>query len=450
VKASALSDALLAVVSEKTGYPADMLELSMDMEADLGIDSIKRVEILGAMRAKFPELPAFKAEELAELRTLQQIVDYMNVQVGGDTNPAPAPSAPVTQASATVAVPVPVTAPQNGSGVSGNELADALLVVVSEKTGYPADMLDMSMDMEADLGIDSIKRVEILGAMRAKFPELPAFKAEELAELRTLQQIVDYMSAQVEVQPNRFFKVAGDIPRSPVALKILPRPDFLDFDVPENAVCVITDDGSPLTADLVHEMKARGWQVVVISFPATLFPPSSGMEVRQIRLLDWSEEQLKGVVDLISSQYGSIQAFIHLNPTSKRFSRNGDIFLEQEKIIIKSIFLLAKYLKPALTAPTGRRSFMTVARLDGMLGIDGHIGAIASGLFGLTKSLNLEWESVHCRAVDLAPDIPPGDAARHIVAELHDPNRLVVEVAYGSAGRVTLVAEQKEAYVTQF
>jgi hypothetical protein len=52
--------------------------------------------------------------------------------------------------------------------------------------------------------------------------------------------------------------------------------------------------------------------------------------------------------------------------------------------------------------------------------------------------------------VDLAPDIPPGDAARHIVAELHDPNRLVVEVAYGSAGRVTLVAEQKEAYVTQF
>src|SRR5207244_2039671 len=63
--------------SEKTGYPAEMLEMSMDMEADLGIDSIKRVEILGAMRDEFPKLPQFSPEELAELRTLQQIVDYM-------------------------------------------------------------------------------------------------------------------------------------------------------------------------------------------------------------------------------------------------------------------------------------------------------------------------------------------------------------------------------------
>ncbi|WP_299496162.1 beta-ketoacyl synthase N-terminal-like domain-containing protein, partial [uncultured Shewanella sp.] len=47
---SAISDELektmLAVVAEKTGYPTEMLALDMDMEADLGIDSIKRVEIL--------------------------------------------------------------------------------------------------------------------------------------------------------------------------------------------------------------------------------------------------------------------------------------------------------------------------------------------------------------------------------------------------------------------
>ena len=42
---------MLVVVSEKTGLPhVEMLELSMDMESDLGIDSIKRVEILGAMQ----------------------------------------------------------------------------------------------------------------------------------------------------------------------------------------------------------------------------------------------------------------------------------------------------------------------------------------------------------------------------------------------------------------
>ena len=48
-----------------------MLELGMDMEADLGIDSIKRVEILGAMQEQYPELPTIEAEDLAILRTLE-------------------------------------------------------------------------------------------------------------------------------------------------------------------------------------------------------------------------------------------------------------------------------------------------------------------------------------------------------------------------------------------
>ena len=66
---------LLAIVSEKTGYPADMLGLDMEMEAELGIDSIKQVEILAALQAKFPGAPEIAASELARLRTLQDVVD---------------------------------------------------------------------------------------------------------------------------------------------------------------------------------------------------------------------------------------------------------------------------------------------------------------------------------------------------------------------------------------
>ncbi|MBL4657530.1 MAG: acyltransferase domain-containing protein, partial [Flavobacteriales bacterium] len=47
VDRSSIESSLLAVIAEKTGYPSEMLELTMDMEADLGIDSIKRVEIFG-------------------------------------------------------------------------------------------------------------------------------------------------------------------------------------------------------------------------------------------------------------------------------------------------------------------------------------------------------------------------------------------------------------------
>jgi hypothetical protein len=43
---------MLEVVSQLTGYPTEMLGLDMDIEAELGIDSIKRVEILSTLEEK--------------------------------------------------------------------------------------------------------------------------------------------------------------------------------------------------------------------------------------------------------------------------------------------------------------------------------------------------------------------------------------------------------------
>ena len=45
---------LVETVAEKTGYPAEMLELEMRLDADLGIDSIKRVEIFSAIQDRLP------------------------------------------------------------------------------------------------------------------------------------------------------------------------------------------------------------------------------------------------------------------------------------------------------------------------------------------------------------------------------------------------------------
>ena len=82
-----LRKTLLEVVSEKTGYPSEMLEMDMDMEADLGIDSIKRVEIMGGLMEQFPDLPQPKLEELAEveLRTLSQVVDFIKELASPET-----------------------------------------------------------------------------------------------------------------------------------------------------------------------------------------------------------------------------------------------------------------------------------------------------------------------------------------------------------------------------
>jgi len=183
---------LLEVVSDKTGYPSDMLNMEMELEADLGIDSIKRVEILSAMQDAVPELPEVDTSVMAELVTLGQIVDYMNGQIESSASPSvvqvregEAPAEPVRQ--------------EPHPPVSGDGLMTLLLEVVSDKTGYPSDMLNMEMELEADLGIDSIKRVEILSAMQDAVPQLPEVDTSVMAELVTLGQIVDYMNGQLEV-----------------------------------------------------------------------------------------------------------------------------------------------------------------------------------------------------------------------------------------------------------
>jgi acyl carrier protein len=68
---------LISIVSELTGYPEEMLGLEMDIEADLGIDSIKRVEILSAMEERMPQLPQVTPDRVGTLKTLGQICDFL-------------------------------------------------------------------------------------------------------------------------------------------------------------------------------------------------------------------------------------------------------------------------------------------------------------------------------------------------------------------------------------
>lgn len=203
-----LAKNLLAITSEKTGYPIEMLELDMDMEADLGIDSIKRVEILGGLQELYPNLPKPNLEELSEKRTIGQVVEYLQGQqpvTGNKEEIAPepiisTPELPLVPSAEFIPVFTPPATPPETSPEDSNEYADlaqTLLNITSEKTGYPVEMLELEMDMEADLGIDSIKRVEILGAMQETYPDLPKPNIEELGDLRTIGQIVNYLQSLV-------------------------------------------------------------------------------------------------------------------------------------------------------------------------------------------------------------------------------------------------------------
>jgi hypothetical protein len=205
---------------------------------------------------------------------------------------------------------------------------------------------------------------------------------------------------------------------------------------------MLTDDHSPTTAKLAQSLVQRGWSVVVLSFPIAAPTPLPAGVVR-VSLTDWSEEHLKQQLTAIAS-LGAIGSFIHLNPVLPDDLGAGIHFLETEKQILKQVFLMAKHLKKTLNqaAIAGRSCFLTVSRLDGAFGLSQtrNFGAIGGGLFGLTKTLNAEWYSVFCRAIDLSPAMNDDQSVGAILAEMYDPDRYLQEVAYSHQVRQTLVA----------
>ncbi|WP_335903863.1 SDR family NAD(P)-dependent oxidoreductase [Shewanella algae] len=421
---------MLQVVADKTGYPAEMLELGMDMEADLGIDSIKRVEILGTVQDALPELPQLDAATLSECRTLGQIVDYLQQSAGVDSSAQPEP---VSNKSDVTAI---------------------MLQVVADKTGYPAEMLELGMDMEADLGIDSIKRVEILGTVQDKLPELPQLDAASLSECRTLGQIIDCFAGsnaehaaepltQTYETPNTQPSVALP-PHSGVSLKKLPAADRFSGASAEalfaaNSCALLLDDGHNAGV-LAKKLTDSGISVTLVRPAAT---DSQSALDSKLPILTLASNDDAGVKALIAGLKQQVAIYIHLQPQLPREQLEELMPLNiTAKTQVQLSFLFAKHLSPTWQAPTkGRRAFITVARMDGQLGFSGQPCELnQSALFGLTKTLAQEWPQVHCRALDLAPELDASALASQVMDALYSPSQDPLEWGKSAAGRVTLVA----------
>ncbi|MBX9623928.1 MAG: acyl carrier protein, partial [Gemmataceae bacterium] len=178
-------------MAEKTGYPASSLGLGLSLDADLGVDSIKRVEILSALQDRLPAAPRVGPEHLGRLHTLQDVADFLAGPAGDAPAVVPAPQ----QGADAPRSPEPTPAPAAGA------VAQALIEVVAEKTGYPASSLALGLSLDADLGVDSIKRVEILSALQDRLPAAPRVGPEHLGRLHTLQDVADFLAGRPAAPP---------------------------------------------------------------------------------------------------------------------------------------------------------------------------------------------------------------------------------------------------------
>ncbi|MEJ2111041.1 MAG: hypothetical protein P8Z37_14255, partial [Acidobacteriota bacterium] len=137
--------------------PPDMLDMDLDLEADLGIDTVKQAEMFAAIRTAY-DIPREDNLKMRDFPTLKHVVQFVYDRKPDLVKPAAAASAPVATAS------IPGTSSNQAFDASPAVAGDAaaqqapvsdgvqqtVLEIIAEKTGYPPDMLDMDLDLEAD------------------------------------------------------------------------------------------------------------------------------------------------------------------------------------------------------------------------------------------------------------------------------------------------------------
>ncbi len=419
-------DTLLAIVSERTGYPADMLDPELDLEADLSIDSIKRVEIMGELSERIGLRRQLGAEadalleQLAAQKTLHAITAWLH-----DKLPAMTPSAQVATGVALASAGTVATTSAAPSS-SRQDARQVLLDIVSQRTGYPEDVLDLDLDLEADLSIDSIKRLEIVGELseRLGLQNLLRDKdaaLETLAALKTLRAIVDWLklntgaasSAEAVASSPSQESCAQPLPESAEASERIPlsRYRLKTVDAPVASKgrqelagkhFLMTDDELGVATHLAARLESHGAQVHLVSFAEQAALPTN-------------LERFDGLIHLFG-----------LNATARVRDVKRFFNLVRDSLLHKTAHLLVA------SGLGGRFGFVDTA--EPVTPADFGHGA---GMFGLLKTVEKEWPEVkvHCVDLDLSESVQ--NLASYLEIELLAENSLA-EVAYRDGHRYAI------------
>ncbi|MDT8287818.1 MAG: phosphopantetheine-binding protein, partial [Elusimicrobiales bacterium] len=391
---SAFTPAASAGDTMPHGVPVQFASEAMRVTQESMAAMQRLQEQTAILHARFLE-----GQEAAQ-RSFQALIDQQRVMLGGSPAPLPAftPSvmpaaqtpAPVQTVPAAAAAPAPVHS-------AGPDVSRVLLEIVSSQTGYPVESLNPDMDMESDLGIDSIKRVAILSELQEKLPQAPRITPEQLGTIRTLRQVAAHLSAATAPAPAAApAKAAAPAIETEIVREVLKLADLdqsargeslkLDKSLP----VWITDDGSPLADAVVKDLAERGYKAEKISPDAAPAVPEA------------------------------LAALIVLAPAAK-LDKKG-FWNEGSELSLKKLFRLVRSAGPALRAAgkSDGACLLTVSRLDGafgMAGLKAEQDPVFGGLAGLAKTAAREWPEVSCRALDAASGWTHTVSVAHAVAD---------------------------------
>ncbi len=451
----AVKERILMMMVEKTGYPQDMLDLDLDLEADLGVDTVKQAEMFAAIREIY-NIPRDENRKLRDYPTLAHVIRFVYEKRPDLEGMAAAASSAAPTADPIVVSPAPVVVPDD----SEDPIKKKVLQIVAEQTGYPEDMLDLDLDLEADLGVDTVKQAEMFAAVRAAY-KIPRNENMKLRDFPTLAHVIKFAhdrSGLVPVALVSFVKPAAPEPRPvvpPPSISVEPaRPVLASLDRanliprrvpmatlrPPLALCkatgvtldrnrrvVLMPDKGGVAEALTQRLRALGVEVLCIE-------GTPDADTLTDVLKTWTATGAVSGVFWLPALDGEGD----LRKLDARSWR--DAVQVRAKLLYVTMRALYEYVSRPGTF------LIAATRLGGHHGYDdaGAVAPLGGSVTGFAKSYKRERVESLVKAVDFEANRNPNEVADLLIAEtLHDPG--AVEIGYTAAERWTVGLQEQPA-----
>ena len=454
----AVKERILALVVDKTGYPKDMLDLDLDLESDLGVDTVKQAEMFAAIRESY-NIPRDENRKLRDYPTLAHVIRF--VYEKRPDLAARASSLTTPESSATPSAPAPVSTPLASAGSTEDTIKEEVLEIVAQKTGYPKDMLDLDLDLEADLGIDTVKQAEMFAAIRAAY-NIARDENLKLRDFPTLAHVIKFAEDRSGLavsasrpkeergkEPAGFSSSAAAMaptktPRQPAAgldaANRVARRVPLPLLRPPLSMCkttsvalepgvrvVIMPDNGGVADALAQRLERKGVEVLRIE-------GAPGAEVLTNLLKSWAAAgPVHGVYWLPAlDNEGNID---HMNLP---------MWHQAVQVRIKSLYAAMRALYEHIAKPG--TFLVSGVRLGGQHGYDkaGAVAPLGGAVVGFTKTYKRERPDAFVKSVDFEATCQASEVAELLLEEtLRDPGAL--EIGYKNALRWTIGLEEQSA-----
>ena len=444
VGGDAVEQQVMAIVAEQTGYPVDMLEPDLDLEADLGIDTVKQAETFAAIRAAY-DIERDDSLALRDYPTLRHVIAFVY-----ERSPGFATAATTATAAVVEAVPAVVDSALAVAPVGGDAVEQQVMAIVAEQTGYPVDMLEPDLDLEADLGIDTVKQAETFAAIRAAY-DIERDDSLALRDYPTLRHVIAFVyerspgfavaapsptSAPASQPPARSTVVGelleGDDDAAEAIVRRVPtavlRPP-LDLCRPTTVtlgqgsrVVVVSDDGG-VGAALTDRLQTMGVEVLAIDGA----PAAADLESRLDAFA--LSGPIEGVYWLPALDVDTPLLELDLAGWREALRRR-----------VKLLFAAMRHIGGSRD---GEETFLVSAtRLGGRHGYEaaGAAAPMGGAVTGFTKAFHREHAGALVKAIDFSTNANPSAVAALLVAEtLSDPG--AVEVGHHEGRRWTIALD---------